>query len=253
MIYLKHGKNKIEVPQIWAELKLHQWESLRQAGDDQKKIISILTGLTIDVVEHLSMASIIVITEGAKFLSEKFDTKKWVVPEVLKLGEYTVYPKIDIKEKEYGQKVLLTDAVIGKSEVVNNISTILEIYFQTLITKKHYDTELTEEFKNLIDKNICLCDAYAIAMDYEEQLGDLLENEVKTLNKQPSEDQKRAGIDIYNKFGIMNTIRALANGDILKVPEVLKMDYQTVYLWLLMNKADAQFQESYRNVMKNKK
>lgn len=251
MLYLSYGEIKISVPQMWSELKLRQWYKLSKAQDNDE-IIAAVTDMDLQMVKRLDANSREIILREIMFVSTIFKVSSWIVPAVLKLGDQTIDPRIDIKEYSYGQKILLTEEIKKESAFIDKLSAIVEVYFQTLLSKKHYDVHKTKETEALILRDILLCDAYAIAANYSEQLTAVCKMEADTLNKPPSNEQVAAGINMYNEFGVMNTIRALAKGDVLKVDEVLQRDYNTVYLWLKMAKVDSQYTDNYNAVLARK-
>lgn len=252
MIYFKHGQNKIAIPQLWSEITLKQWFEITAAGDDQVKIVMALTGFTEQAVNRLSGHSMRMLSESTKFMSKLFRSEDWIAPKVIKLGDLTIAPLVDIKEKEYGQKIVFHEAASQEIPFINNLLTVIEIYLQPLITKSHYDPEKTEEIKALLYKHITFCDAYTLGVYYIKQLNVILKTEETTLNTKPTPEQIAAGINDYSRFGIMNTIRALAGGDILKTDAVLRKSYNEVYLWLCMKQQDAKYDKSYETVMRNK-
>lgn len=253
MITFKTGNKKINVPQLWSEITLKQWHDVTAAGDDQDKIIAAITGLPEDVVKHLSAHSRRLVAESTRFLSKFFNAEEWIVPKVVRIGEHVLNPKFDIREKEYGQRIALQMAAEEKEKsFIGNLSTLIEIYLQPLLTKKYYDADKAEETKALIEQHILFVDAYTLAVHYCKQLNEIVAVESTTLNVPPTAEQRAAGIDEYSKFGVMNTIRALAGGDILKANEVLHIEYSTVYSWLLMKKTDSTFDQRYSAVLQNK-
>jgi hypothetical protein len=53
-------------------------------------------------------------------------------------------------------------------------------------------------------------------------------------------------------FGVMLTIKSLTGGDPLKANEVLKVDAETIYMWLLMNQEESKYQERLSEIYKKK-
>jgi hypothetical protein len=54
-------------------------------------------------------------------------------------------------------------------------------------------------------------------------------------------ESKQAGVQRFDKFGVMNLIDALAGGDVLKYDSVMYIEYNTIYIKLLMNKEQMLF------------
>jgi len=57
--------------------------------------------------------------------------------------------------------------------------------------------------------------------------------------------EKRAGIQSFEKFRYINTVNALAGGDITKWELILAMPYERVLTKLLLNKTEAEYQKRY--------
>lgn len=61
----------------------------------------------------------------------------------------------------------------------------------------------------------------------------------------PTALEKRAGIHAFEKFKYINTINALAGGDITKWETIMNLPYERVLTKLLLNKTEAEYQKRY--------
>jgi hypothetical protein len=61
--------------------------------------------------------------------------------------------------------------------------------------------------------------------------------------------EKKAGIQAFEKFKYINTVNALAGGDITKWAEILNMPYERVLTKLLLNKTEAEYQKRYSELL----
>jgi len=61
--------------------------------------------------------------------------------------------------------------------------------------------------------------------------------------------EKRAGIQAFEKFKYINTVNALAGGDITKWSQILNMPYERVLTKLLLNKTEAEYQKKYSELL----
>lgn len=66
------------------------------------------------------------------------------------------------------------------------------------------------------------------------------------------EDSYSAGTDEIEAFGELNTIDALANGDITKYEEVLKIDVITCFTKLYLNNRKGEYEKRLYKVKRNK-
>ncbi|MES2807042.1 MAG: hypothetical protein V4619_00355 [Bacteroidota bacterium] len=62
--------------------------------------------------------------------------------------------------------------------------------------------------------------------------------------------EQKAGIQSFQKFKYINTVNALAGGDITKWNEILNMPYDRVLTKLLLNKTEADYQKRYSDLLK---
>ncbi len=198
MYILKGDYVTIELPQCWAEVKYCQFVELGKCGKSEEKVIELFTNMPPEDQKHFDVETLHLIRSCLYFLREVFDVNNWIVPDVLKLGDIEVVPKLDIKERSWGQRILSASLLGDNTNVTNKLITFCEIYLQPEITKKDYDIKRAEEFEALILNNILLCDVYAIGNYYEEQVKAVLENEAKTLSVRPTKEQELAGISMYN-------------------------------------------------------
>lgn len=61
--------------------------------------------------------------------------------------------------------------------------------------------------------------------------------------------EKRAGIQAFEKFKYINTINALAGGDVTKWHLILAMPYERVLTKLLLNKTEAEYQKRFHDMI----
>jgi len=61
--------------------------------------------------------------------------------------------------------------------------------------------------------------------------------------------EKKAGIQAFEKFKYINTVNALAGGDITKWSVILAMPYDRVLTKLLLNKTEAEYQRRYSELL----
>jgi hypothetical protein len=61
--------------------------------------------------------------------------------------------------------------------------------------------------------------------------------------------EKKAGIGSFEKFRYVNTVNALAGGDITKWAAILQMPYERVLTKLLLNKTEAEYHRRYNELV----
>ncbi len=92
---------------------------------------------------------------------------------------------------------------------------------------------------------------FAVVNFIENQFKYLGELEQK-LDTETENDLIVAGIDDLNKFGDLNTIDALAGGDILRWQQILELTYEDVYNKLLKTKTEEDIKKRLETIYKNK-
>ncbi|GAB2692409.1 hypothetical protein GCM10027037_14710 [Mucilaginibacter koreensis] len=61
----------------------------------------------------------------------------------------------------------------------------------------------------------------------------------------PATLEIRAGIKTFERFRYINTVNALAGGDVTRWDAVLNLPYERVLTKLLLNKTEAEYQRRY--------
>jgi hypothetical protein len=253
MIKFKAEGIKYNCPTSWYEITFKQWKDLKSTKDDLE-ILTILTGIPKNKIERLSDKSIFNLSIAISFISTPLKIEEYDVPEGFKINERKKIPYVkDIKEKEYGQKIYLQHLLIeNKDDEQKIIEESVLIYSQPYIDNKKFELDRIEELKNSLD-NVFFVDLYAIAIAYSKQLQSIIETEARELKVNPTYEQKMAGVDMFSRFGVMNTVKALANNDILNYEKVLRIEYNIVFIHLLINKTETKYQENYRKVLEQKR
>jgi len=221
-----------DIPTSWFDITVRQYEQLKGV-EDENKILSILTGMDEYTINHLSKKNLYQLSVLFSFMGTPIDFDKLEADN----------PK-NIAEKTYGQKILLQQHLVDNPE---DIATIVAIYSFDEFDLKELDSKIDDI------KELPITYVYPLAKNYVNQLTEIVKKENETLVVAPTSEQVRAGLNMFDEFGVMNTIRALADGDILKYENILKLDYNSVYLHLRMSKCETIFQRNYQKIMSKKK
>lgn len=220
MIRLRHGKVKFELVQSWAELTLAQWEKICEAKTN-KEIVTSCTNKIGNFDITFTDEFIESVMPYLSWMIIPIDSSGWVMDQ-----KY----KIDIRKCEFNKIILLRNVNETKERVRKSI-------------------ELFYDFK---PDELTLYDALTISNDLYSQLSKINELEAVKLRHVPTSEQRRAGIEKFDQFGIMNVVDSLAGGDILKYEQVLKIDYNTVFMKMLRSKVESDFQRRYSKIMNGK-
>jgi hypothetical protein len=226
MIKAKINKKEYSIKTEWNDLSFGEWHDIIKAKDDIERV-SLLTGIESDVIMRLDETSQKQLSFCLEFLNE------------IQTSELEVK---DIRAESFGQKILLQQQLSNEDKELLPAKALVcyEYDFNNFNNSLNYVLKLPFIF------------VYSKGVKYLEQIQAVLELEAEHLSSKPTNEQQRAGLDMFDEFGIMNTVNALANGDILKYDEVMKIDYNTVFIKLKMSKFERIFNENYSKIMAKK-
>lgn len=252
MIKLKHKAGFINVPQLWTDVKWHQYQKAK-GETNVDFIISALTGLELSDVKRIDDKSKSLIVSSIIFVQRPLIIDQLICPEHIELNGKKVKSNIDIMERTFYQKIQLQELLSNKDfNIEQECINIIELYLQDQISGNKYDPNLTDISREDISKEIGLVDAYAIAFDLVNKMKKQVEIESVVLKSNYTSEQIRAGISNFDQYKYMNIVKALAGGDILKYNDVLMLEYNTVFLHMRMNKTEAEFQKAYQKIISKK-
>jgi hypothetical protein len=249
---LNNGKT-VHIPNTWSDIRVKQYANILKDANNQTRLIAHLVGISESESEKLDTHSLMTINHCCSFIQSNFNPNDWVAPEKINIEGIEFNPLLDIKTKTFGQKIAFQMAVAEKEiDIIDNVLTILDIYFQPILTSKPFNPDESEKYKSIISEQLSLTDAFSIHQNYRKQLLDVIDREKAMLSKKPTFEQMRAGISMFDEFGVMNIVDTLANGDVLKYDAILNLEYNTVFLKLRKSYVESIFQENYSKVLSQK-
>jgi hypothetical protein len=136
----------------------------------------------------------------------------------------------------------LNKMIIPECLTEGNILLLLQKVF------KEKDVKISLEDINREEPQNVLCFIFWL-LDSQEEINQLESEQLQSL---PDAEMTNAGIENFNQFGIINTIDALAGGDILKWKKVIKMSYIDVFTKLKKNKVESEYNKSYSKILEQK-
>jgi hypothetical protein len=224
---------------MWGELTMEQWKQIENSTD-LKHIASVLSGL--DVNEALLNQ----LLPFMFFMQTPFEPEDWKLPPSITIEGVEIRINIDIKNETFGQKLLLQEQVKP-----NEIEKAIAIYLQPAFSGEEFDYNKALAMIPLINK-LKLCEIYPVANFFFSQLKKLIELEQSELSNPTTDEQRRAGIDMFSQFGSQNIIDSLAHGDILKYEQIVKLNYNLVFLKLKRTKLEVKFKKNYEKIIRSK-
>lgn len=255
MIKFKSNGNKYQIPSSWSEVTYNQWEKLSKTEKDIE-IMAILSGMPKEMLKRLDDKSFYKLSLGLSFIGTKLEMDKYEAPEnlVVPINKKTIKVKLieDINTGTFGQKIALHKLLNDNSDdIFSYLIDIILVYSQPQIDGSEFNENRFDELRPSF-KDLFLVDLYSTAISYIKQLKKVIEKEEKHLKSEPTNEQLQANIEVFDKFGVMNTIRALAGDDILKYNEVTKIEYGLVFTHMVMSKEKSEFSDRYGSIMRAK-
>ena len=79
------------------------------------------------------------------------------------------------------------------------------------------------------------------------------EIECQVLVYESTEEEKRAGIETFDVFGVYSQLLSLAGGDPIKIPEARKMKYVDAFVYLVYEKTKNDFERNLISIRNKSK
>jgi hypothetical protein len=158
------------------------------------------------------------------------------------------FEKIDIYEKTLAQRLDLLNIIENSQNIVLNLHEIIAVLIQ-----KDYDYKKNEKIQNeWLNKSVvdvCSYGNYLLNEFMQAEKGFI--SKLKPLKM--SDEQRQAGFEDLNKnWAKYMLIDTLANGDILKYEQVLKMSLENIYANMIYKNHIANYEERLNEVYKAK-
>lgn len=245
--------NQFDIPSSWGDITYKQHIDLKNAKDDLETI-SILSGIPEDLVVNFSEMGMNRLTMVLSFITSPMKLDDYKAPDNLIINNIKLPLVEDIRDKTFGQKISIHELLKGTDDVMECLEEIVLIYAQPYIDDSEFDINRVEELKNSLE-GLFFVDLYSTAKHYIMQLNKIVEKEAEELSTTPTTEQIQAGVDMFEEFGVANTIKSLAGGGNdwgLRIPEVERMEYSVAFLVMRMNKVQGIFSDNYRKVLEQK-
>ena len=220
MIKFKTKIKDFTIPTSWVDIKCCDLNFFQDATEPE--IIEKLTGLS---VGEQSFVDLNEIAPYLEFLQEN--------PfEIIEKSDYYLDIKLpdDIGEHSFEKK-------IQACSNLDNPTKLLSVY-----------SGIDEEFI-LNDSVESVYGAYLYLLD---KVNDILERDNNALESKITEEQKRAGIEMFNQLGDFNTIDLIARDYNYTHSEVEQLPYNLIFLILFRMNISSTFEKNYNEILKEK-
>jgi hypothetical protein len=227
MIKAKIKNVEYEIKTSWEDLTYGEYLSMVESKDEIESI-SILSGIPSEEIILMDEDSQKNLSYCLAFLSE--------------LPEGEVEAK-DIREETFGQKVVLQQEMTKQSHE-RLIGVSVAVYQYNYHNLEESFLEVTKRPFN---------EVYLLGLNYLKQFAEICKSEQEHLKSHTTNEQMRAGIQMFDEFGVMNTVDSLAQGNVLNYEKILEIDYNTIFIKLKMIKFASIYKENYSKIMSKKR
>lgn len=174
---INETQKNIQVPTSWSDLTLGQVLELFELNYMDKKIrikvLTILTGLSLDEINQLSGTANInklnAIESSITFINNEPNFKEFILTKTILLKGKELKIPIDLTKETFGQKVAAEELIrlspknkSGDIDILTLMPEILSIYLYPIFSNETFKDERVEYFIPLM-KEISIKDAYPIA------------------------------------------------------------------------------------------
>jgi hypothetical protein len=239
------GEEVKEIPSNWRDVSFDKFLGIYNLQKDHDVIdrISILSGIPVDKLRTCQSSSMILVIDEIKFCYD--------ISEVLKAAS-------TVPADEKWQKWSVGTEEWGKLEAVKQQFAVCDkqILDKFMIEGKPEWEDLPPEVIEAIRLNRLNAGPIALLRTgqfFFAQVGEFLKRFSQLGDVDRKWQELEAGVEgLGTTFGVMLTIKSLTGGDPLKANEVLKVDAETIYMWLLMNQEESKYQERLSEIYKKK-
>jgi len=220
MIKFKTKIKDFTIPTSWSDIKCSDLNFFQDASEPE--IIERLTGLSVSEQIFINLNEIAPYLE---FLKENLF-------EVVEKTNFYLDTKLpdDIGECSFEKKIQACSNIESPTKV-------LSIY-----------SGIDEEFI-LNDSVESVYGAYLYLLD---KLNEIIERDNTALESSVTEEQKRAGIEMFNQLGDFNTIDLIARDYAYTHKEVEQLPYNLIFLILFRMNISSKFEKNYNEILKEK-
>ena len=220
MIRFKTKLKDFTIPTSWVDIKCCDLNFFQDATEPE--IIERLTGLSIAEQQFVDLNEI---APYLDFLQEN--------PfEIIEKTDYYLDIKLpdDIGEHSFEKK-------IKACSNLDNPTKLLSVY-----------SGVNEELI-LNDSVEAVYGAYLYLLD---RVNEIVERDNNALESSTTEEQKRAGIEMFNQLGDFNTIDLIARDYNYTHSEVEQLPYNLIFLILFRMNISSKFEKNYNEIIKEK-
>lgn len=253
MIEILIHRKKYSAPSNWTEVTFDQWERL-QKNNTWKEVLQILTNIPAKKLEQVKDQSIGNLISLFSWLLNSAGLNELPLPIQITINRKKVAVPQNICEKTWGQKIA-AHTFLKENNLQKSIPFVAACYLLPEMEGEIFNPDEIEKVKELsvVLKQCNLFELYAVGNNYCTQLLQQIKLENKLLGKQPKPEHLQAGIKMFDKFGVLNTIDALAGGDVLKYKPVQQIEYNVIFSKLLLNQTTGIYQENLQTILRNRK
>ena len=174
------------------------------------------------------------------------------VPDKIKIGKYYDVPA-DLKAFSdsicYGQRLFMA---VKEPNDFGAILRIMDGFYYPIVSGDIWDDDYALSFGKEI-LNCKVIEVYPVANHLVKLMTELVQREIKILQRKPSKQEVAAGIDKLSKFAELTSIKYLLSSFGYTEEQVMLAPYNDCLVEFMLAKEQNEFQERLAEVYKNEK
>lgn len=245
-----YGSEQIGLlPESWEEVTLSTYIRLQQWDRfDIRQLLALITGLP-----HLDYSNkqTIELLAGTflEFMTKEIDFSDYTIDGSITIEGKKVLFDLDLSNYDYQINYYIGKELAACEQIESSYPFVIASVLYKSWSGKKWDFNKVVEFEKVVSE-LPVLDALPLAEHFIQENIKLNTQWNDQLKDITTSEQKRAGIDKLQRFGNWSLVYNLANNDILKMDEVMRVPYSRIFTALLYNQERTLFERRLQKQFK---
>lgn len=258
MLTVNIGTVSFQCAGSWEELSLKRYIQLSRW--DKSSYITLCEALLDTTLVHsANLSDLEKLIPHLKWIESPFTGTLADLPDTLDIDGKPCYYPLDLTKEPFISKYYMDKQV---NDLLSSMSVhdalleaspfVLSCYLYSSYTGKPFTLDAVNEFQKVIEE---LPMAHTVPLVNEYYRQRLLMNQrwKLALSADYTEDEVKAGVRKFDRFGMFGTVLNLAGGKVWMMDAVWQLPYNQIFLSLAYSKQQREYQRKYDKILKRKK
>lgn len=176
------------------------------------------------------------------------DLCKLPLPDLLTIGKKRLF--IPQTMEQFGDSICYGQRMFFTVDEPNDVAIVIRMiagYYYPIVTGRTWDDKRALEFGSNI-LNSCVIELFPVAFHMVNIMGEIADREHKLLQREPSKQERAAGIDRLNKFADLTSIMFLIDSFKCSESEVMAKPYNDCLVRFMLQKEQNAFADRLADV-----